>query len=93
MKKNLIYLVAGGVAVYLVVRAMRKKDDEANFSGNPFLYATGNGAKGFDPCGCYGSKMTGSRGKAQYTLGDGSVFCENSSGYAYVCNQSGGRVL
>jgi hypothetical protein len=90
MKKNmnLVYLLAGGVAIYLIVRAMRKKGDDANFSGDPFLYATGRRGTS-DPCGCYGTAGTSSRGTVDRTLSDGTVICTNSYGYTYACSPTG----
>lgn len=88
MNKNLIYFLAGGVAVYLIVRAMKNKQDsdEANF-----LNASGK-RKG-DPCGCYGSKWNASRGTAVGQVAGGGTLCENTYGYTYVCNQSGARAF
>jgi hypothetical protein len=86
-KNNLLYLLAGGVAVYLVVRAMRKKDDDGEAN---FMYATGKRKAG-DPCGCFGTKGSRSRGVAVNSLSDGTVVCENSYGYTYGCSQTGLR--
>lgn len=83
--KNLIYLLAGGVAVYLIYRAMSKKDS----SESNFLNVTGRKGTSSDPCGCYGTAGTQSRGTLDQTLPDGSSVCTNSFGYTYVCSPTG----
>jgi hypothetical protein len=94
MKKNLIYVLAGGVAAYLVYQYVQNQNKKKGNQSKDakFLNATGRTSK-TDPCGCYGTKGTQSRGTAQQTLSDGSTLCENSYGYAYVCDKSGTQVI
>jgi hypothetical protein len=84
--KNLIYLLAGGVAVYFIYRAMSKKDS----SESNFLNITGRMTKS-DPCGCYGAAGTSSRGTLDQTLADGTAICTNSFGYTYACSPKGAQ--